>query len=378
MEARKRERVTVDNLPVLSPADFVALLNQTFEYAFPQVVIEGELSNVRISKNRWVYFDIKDEEASVRCFGTVYSLPGPIEDGMKVRLYGSPRMHQQYSFSFSFNAMSLSGEGTIKKAYELLKEKLSKEGLFDPARKRELVYPPTKVGLITSYESAAYGDFMKILNARWQGVEVELADVQVQGEMAAGQIAGAIEYFNKSGSPVDVLVIIRGGGSADDLQAYDSENVVRAIASSRIPTLVAIGHERDVSLSELASDVRASTPSNSAELLVPNKVDVKRYLLDCKKQANNALDAFVTNKLLGLRNQKNIFDSHIDGLIKGELAKLSQLKKILGMLDPHSLLGKGYSIARKGGLTINSVKNIKAGDTLEIQLSDGSLNTKVQ
>lgn len=368
----------MDNLPVLSPADFVALLNQTFEYAFPQVVIEGELSNVRISKNRWVYFDIKDEEASVRCFGTVYSLPGPIEDGMKVRLYGSPRMHQQYSFSFSFNAMSLSGEGTIKKAYELLKEKLSKEGLFDPARKRELVYPPTKVGLITSYESAAYGDFMKILNARWQGVEVELADVQVQGEMAAGQIAGAIEYFNKSGSPVDVLVIIRGGGSADDLQAYDSENVVRAIASSRIPTLVAIGHERDVSLSELASDVRASTPSNSAELLVPNKVDVKRYLLDCKKQANNALDAFVTNKLLGLRNQKNIFDSHIDGLIKGELAKLSQLKKILGMLDPHSLLGKGYSIARKGGLTINSVKNIKAGDTLEIQLSDGSLNTKVQ
>lgn len=368
----------MENLPVLSPADFVALLNQTFEYAFTQVVIEGELSNVRISKNRWVYFDIKDDEASVRCFGTVYGLPGPIEDGMKVRLIGSPKMHQQYSFSFSFSAMTLSGEGTIKKAYDLLKEKLDKEGLFDQERKRPLPYPPTRIGLITSSESAAYGDFMKIINARWQGLEIELADVQVQGDLSPGQIVQAIEHFNNSGKPVEALVIIRGGGSSDDLQVFDNEQVVRAIAGSRSPTVVAIGHERDVSLSELACDLRASTPSNSAELLVPSKDDVRRYLQDCKKRAGLSLDAVLDVRKETIRSVKLTVNNAIDNVLKNEQARVAQIKKLLGILDPHSLLKKGYSIARKGQETVSTIKNLKAGDILEVQFSDGSVKTEVQ
>jgi exodeoxyribonuclease VII large subunit len=154
-------------LPTLTPTDFVAVLNQTLETAYPHVVIEGELSNFRISKNRWVYFDLKDDHASVKFFGTVYSLPGPLEEGMLLKVSGSPRLHPLFGFSVNFQTIELSGEGTIKKAFELLLKKLTLEGLFDDSRKRRLPYPPQTIGLITSRESAAYADFTKIINARW-------------------------------------------------------------------------------------------------------------------------------------------------------------------------------------------------------------------
>ena len=153
---------------VLQPVEFVALINQTLEFALPYAVVEGEVSNFRISKNRWVYFDLKDEQASVKCFGTVYQLPGPIEDGMLMKVSGNARLHPQFGFSLNMQSMMPSGEGSIKKAAALLEAKLQKEGLFDPTHKRRLPYPPDKIGLITSGESAAFADFIKILNARWQ------------------------------------------------------------------------------------------------------------------------------------------------------------------------------------------------------------------
>src|SRR5881227_1133905 len=139
----------------LSVGEFVALLNQTLEYAYPSVVIVGELANLRISKNRWVYFDLKDDLASVKFFGTVYQLPGPLEDGMLLRVRGQPRLHQLYGFSVNVLSMQPTGEGTIKRAAQLLQAKLTTEGLFDESRKRPLPYPPAHIGLVTSKQSAA-------------------------------------------------------------------------------------------------------------------------------------------------------------------------------------------------------------------------------
>ena len=244
----------------LGVSEFVGLLNQTLDFAYPNVVIVGELANFRVSKNRWVYFDLKDEHSSVKFFGTVYNLSGPLEDGMLLKVHGQPRLHNLYGFSVNILSLQPTGEGSIRRAADLLRSKLAAEGLFDEARKRLLPYPPTRIGLVTSKQSAAYADFIKILNARWQGIDIALIDVQVQGEVAPSQITAAIEQFSAAAEPPDVVVIIRGGGSAEDLASFSTEIVTRAVAGSRIPTLVAIGHEVDLSLAELAADHRASTP----------------------------------------------------------------------------------------------------------------------
>jgi exodeoxyribonuclease VII large subunit len=160
--------VSVKTTIELSVSEFVELLNQTLEFAYPDLVIVGELANFRVSKNRWVYFDLKDEQASVKFFGTVYNLPGPLEDGMLLKVWGQPRLHNLYGFSITVMNIQPSGEGSIRRAAKLLQAKLASEGLFDETRKRPIPYPPQRIGLITSKQSAAYADFVKILQARWR------------------------------------------------------------------------------------------------------------------------------------------------------------------------------------------------------------------
>jgi exodeoxyribonuclease VII large subunit len=269
--------------PVFSVSDAIAVINQTFDSVYPTMTVVGELANFNISKNRWVYADLKDDSAKMRLFGTIFQLPGPLEDGMQLEIVGEPRLHPQFGFSLNIRSIRPVGEGSIKKAANLLQEKLEKEGLFSEIRKRPVPYAPIRVGLIASEESAAYFDFIKILNARWQGVEVELYNSVVQGDSAVESLVSAISFFNQESEPVEVLVMIRGGGSADDLSAFSSEQVVRAVASSRIPTAVAIGHEVDISLAELAADLRASTPSNAAELLFPDKKEQMDVLASKQK-----------------------------------------------------------------------------------------------
>ena len=182
-------------------SEFVALFNQTLEYAYPSITIVGELANFRVSKNRWVYFDLKDEQCTVKFFGTVFQMPGPLEDGMMLKVRGQPRLHNQYGFSVNIQQVQPAGEGSIRKAADLLKAKLEKEGLFDVTRKRLLPYPPQRIGLITSGQSAAYADFVKVLGARWGGLTIELIDTQVQGEIAPQQIVAALAQFNSLSEP---------------------------------------------------------------------------------------------------------------------------------------------------------------------------------
>ncbi|HLZ15020.1 MAG TPA: exodeoxyribonuclease VII large subunit [Candidatus Saccharimonadales bacterium] len=355
----------------LGVSEFVALLNQTLEYAYPIVTITGELANFRVSKNRWVYFDLKDDAATVRFFGTVYQLPGPLEDGMLLAVTGNPRLHALYGFSVNVVQVRPVGEGSIKKAANLLEAKLAAEGLFDPERKRLLPYPPRRIGLITSSESAAYRDFMKILNARWGGVEVTLIDVQVQGAAAVEQITAALQQFNQLADPPDVLVVTRGGGSAEDLQAFSTEQVTRGVAASRIPTLVAIGHEIDVSLAELAADQRASTPSNAAELLVPDRKALLTQLAAVASQLARQAESVLARAKSGAVQAAETLYADTVRVLEKERRLTALRRQMLQAFDPQAALHRGYALVRlENDTLVASGTAVAPGSTLSIELYD--------
>jgi exodeoxyribonuclease VII large subunit len=361
---------------IFSPTDFVAVVNQTLEYAYPRVIIEGELANFKISKNRWVYFDLKDEAASVSFFGTIYQLPGPLEDGLMVRAIGVPRLHPRFGFSVTLESLVPVGQGALKKAADLLLQKLDKEGLFDPKRKRPLPLAPQKIGLITAAKSAAYSDFIKILNERWGGVEVLFADVYVQGDKAPLQLVNAIEYFNQSKHP-EVLVITRGGGGAEDLAAFNDERVVRAIAASRAPTLVAIGHEVDISLAELAADMRASTPSNAAQILVPDRQHELILLAQKRDGLEKLLEQEFTQQAQQLKDSNVAIQSSLEQLFRGESEKLVNYHRLISLFDPQAALRRGYAIVTKEQTYIHSARQVSVKDELNVRLSDGTIQTEV-
>lgn len=365
-------------LPVLGVSDFVAILNQTLEYAYPSVIIVGELANFRISKNKWLFFDLKDENASVKFFGTVYAMPGPLEDGLMLQVRGAPRLHPQYGFSINVQTIQPVGEGSLKRAAALLEAKLRAEGLFELARKRSLPYPPRDIGLVASGESAAYADFIKIMNARWGGVDISLADVQVQGESAPGQIVAAIQQFNQLARAPEVLVITRGGGSAEDLAAFNTEQVTRAVAASRIPTMVAIGHEVDISLAELAADQRASTPSNAAELLVPDKLIEQKRLKNNVLQMGQYLSGLVSDWQTNLKTSATELEHVISQYLQKYTDELSSKQNILAALNPEAILRRGYAVVRKNGVLVRSNKQIKKSELIDIQLHDGHFDARVE
>jgi exodeoxyribonuclease VII large subunit len=365
----------------VSVSDFVALLNQTYEYVFPSVMITGELANFKVSKNRWVYFDLKDDEASVKFFGTVQMLRtiGPIENGMLMQVRGAPRMHNLYGFSVNVISMRPSGEGSIRRAAELLTAKLKAEGLFDESRKRVLPYPPKRIGLITSRQSAAYADFIKILGARWGGLQIELIDVQVQGEAAPEQIVTAIERFNELKNPPEVLVLIRGGGSADDLAAFSAESVARALAASRVPTLAAIGHEIDTSLAEMAADKRASTPSNAAELLVPDKRAVLETLRQNTEVLYDAVQDYFTSERQVLEDFVADAAKAVERMLERGSTNLEQARNLLQVLSPQAALKRGYAIVRKGnGAVVRTAADAPVGAIVHIEIDDDELSAEVK
>ncbi len=364
---------------VLSVSDFVAVLNQTLEYAYPSVTIVGELANFRVSKNKWVYFDLKDDHSSVKFFGTVHQLPGPLEDGLMLQVRGMPRLHNLFGFSVNVQNMQPVGEGSLKKAAALLQAKLAAEGLFEASRKRPLPYPPRRIGLVASSESAAYQDFIKILNARWGGMEIQLVDVQVQGEAAPAQIVAALEYFNTHAHPVDVLVVTRGGGSTEDLAAFSTEQVTRAVAGSRIPTIVAIGHEVDVSLAELAADQRASTPSNAAELLTPDRQHVLMTLVRQKTHLGELLSGQVKEKKRSLAERGRALHDTTAAVFRNARQRLAVSQHLLTALSPESALQRGYAIIRSDThAVIRSTSQVAVGQSLHIQLRDGSIESTVK
>lgn len=368
----------VEHELLFTPTDFVAVVNQIFQTAVPRVTIEGEVSNFRVSRGKWVYFDLKDESASLKCFMTVYQLAMPIDDGMMVRVAAAPQLHPLYNFSLTVEHIVPVGEGSIKKSTDLLAAKLQAEGLFDESRKRSLPFAPEKVGLITSKEAAAFGDFMKVSLGRWGLTEIQHHEVHVQGEKAASEIVAAIERCNAAANPVEVIVITRGGGSADDLLAFQDEQLVRAIAASRIPTLVAIGHERDFTLSELAADVRASTPSNAAELLFPDRTNELSYVRATHDSLGQQLRRLIDAATYTLSEQRTVLLHRIEQIISSEQRYIELRRSLLTARDPQAVLAKGYALLRKSNHVIRSVDEVVVDDHIELTLQDGTIAAQVE
>lgn len=332
--------------PQFSVSDFVALTNQTLEYAYPSVEIEGEVASFKVNQGKFVFFDLKDTGASVGCFMMLFQLRVPIEDGMKIVVTASPKLTQWGKFSLTVRAIRPSGEGSLKKSFDLLKAKLEKEGLFAPERKRALPYAPARVAVISSTQAAGYADFMKIANDRWGGVHFMVAQVQVQGATAPDQMIRALKYFNEQEMPPEVIVIIRGGGSADDLSAFNDEPLVREIAASRVPTIVGVGHEIDTSLADLAADVRAATPSNAAQLLLPDRHEMIRAVrYQIRSLVPKVEQSFVRSRMV-IREQLEQCLAAAERAIEQQRSVLDTLRRVLSELDPHKVLARGYAIIR--------------------------------
>jgi len=353
----------------LSVSDFVALTNQTLEYAYPVVQVEGEVAEYKVIQNKWVSFKLKDDEALVSCFASIYNMRTPLENGMKVLVIASPRLNNKGFFTLNLKAVKPVGEGSIKKGFELLKAKLEKEGLFAPERKRALPRIPTRIAVVASTESAGYADFVKIINERWGGLDVEVAHTQVQGVPAPDQMIRAIRYFNSLEILPEVLVIIRGGGSAEDLSTFNDEPLVRAIAESRIPTLVGVGHEVDHTLADMVSDVRAATPTNAAQILVPDKQEIIRT---ARAQANSVgylLTQAIDNYSRQTKENLSIAFQRIQQKLDDTFEQLGVLRVVVAQLNPENVLQRGYALLRG---------EQKVGSIIEIETLNNSITAEVQ
>ena len=339
-----------------TPTEFISVVNQTLDYAYASVMIEGEVASFKVNQGKWVFFDLKDEESSVSCFMTLYQMRMPLEDGMKVVVRGVPKITKWGKFSFTVQAVKPVGEGSLKKAYEMLKKKLAGEGLFNPERKRSLPEDLTRLGVISSTGAAGYADFVKILNARWGGMKVQVAHTQVQGLDAPDQIIRALKYFNEK-AEVQAIAILRGGGSADDLSCFNDEELVREIARSKIPVITGIGHEVDESLADLAADVRASTPSNAAEMLTPDKSEILKNVQATTERFGKVLVNRVEEEKNGVSERMGrVFDA-VNIKIDEMLRLLDSQMKILEAYNPEKVLEQGYAIL-KGNLSPGNVVKI--------------------
>jgi exodeoxyribonuclease VII large subunit len=401
---------------ILQVSEFIEIVNIILRESFAteEVAVEGEVSGYRASQGQWVTFDLKDEKALVNIFMPVWNLRVPIQDGIRVRVIGLPRIYPKYGkFSISAERIELAGEGALKKALLLLHQKLEQEGLFDPSRKRALPRFPERIALVASRDSAAYGDFVRVLSERWGGLEIDLFHVLVQGDNAPREIVAAIQSANSITPPAspylpagkagkgrigyDALVMTRGGGSLEDLMAFNDEAVVRAIHASQIPTLVAIGHERDLTLAEEAADVRGSTPTDCARRLVPDRKDVQyelaavvsamesnltRYMESRRAALDHAVRApslWLAGQRAALERATSVCDTAVRQWVGGLKDRLQAHIRLLESLDPKGVLARGYAMVKDAsGRSISSVAQLQIGQATAIVLKDGEAETEVK
>ncbi len=361
--------------PTFSVSDALAVINQTLEFALPTMTVVGEVSSFKVNQGKWVFFDLKDDESSLGCFMSVFNLRVAIDDGMKVAVVARPGLTKWGKFSLTVQSIRPVGEGSLKRAFELLRAKLDAEGLFAEDRKRILPEIPTRIGVISSVAAAGYADFIKILDQRFGGLQIDIANVQVQGSGAPEQIIRALNYFNEVSQP-DVIAIVRGGGSADDLATFNDEMLVRAVAGSRVPTIVGVGHEIDVTLADLAADMRAATPSNAAQILVPDRREIvadidarlRHLILHSERNVDEALRKVIDNQAKMSRQLSQMMVNYE--------TQLRHLTSTLKQMNPRTVLNRGYSLVRKNGEILRG--SAKLGELLQIENRNYIIDAEVK
>jgi len=393
----------MDKLAAVSVSTLVQLLQELVEDNFVEVLVQGELSNVSRPPSGHYYFTLKDGKAQIKCAmfrSHVRALRFQPTDGLAVICRGRVSIYpQRGDLQLIVEGIEPEGVGALQLAFDQLQEKLEKEGLFVPELKQPLPPFPQVVGIVTSPSGAAIQDILNVLQRRSAGLQVLLRPVRVQGEGAAAEIVAGIADLNRE-ADVDVLIVGRGGGSREDLWAFNEEIVARAIAASKIPVISAVGHEVDFSIADLVADLRAATPSAAAELVVKNRLELERHL-----------DQLTLRLAAQIRSRLSLLSSCLYGLEKrlkapAELVKIQQLQLQqlqlrlqqsmlelvsqqnhrlalltgrLQTLSPLAVLSRGYAIIKRVETkeVIHTSEQLKKGDPLQIEFADGEVAVAV-
>ncbi len=392
---------------VLSVSELTGEIKGTLEGRFGSVWVSGEISNLSRPQSGHCYLTLKDDAAQIRAVlwrTAARRTRVDLHDGLEVICQGYLDVYPpRGSYQLVIQQIEPKGLGALERALRLLRERLAAEGLFEPARKRPLPRFPRRIAFVTSPTGAAVRDFLEVLRRRWRDVHVLVVPVRVQGEGAAAEIAAGIELVNRLAEAVDVLVVGRGGGSLEDLWAFNEEIVVRAIHASSVPVVSAVGHEIDVTLSDLVADVRALTPSEAAERVVPATEELRDVLDRHAQRLANALRTRFASararvdglaacrvfrrplervQLLGRRldelqgRASRALDRRMEAAHAALHTKASQLES----LSPLSVLARGYSLTSRlpSGEMVRSVDQVSAGDPLRTLLADGAVVSRVE
>ena len=402
------------------------LSSQILRENFSNIYIKGEISGLQFRSERWTFFDLKDEESIIKCVnfsGSVYKYKDLLKEGSEIIVYGYIAIYEKtgiYQCNIS-DVIILKDDGEIYAKIEEIKKRLYEEGLFDEGIKKKITQIPKSVGVITSLEkrSMAYKDFVKTLKSRFPLTDIYLYDAKVQGIGAEDEIIKGIKYFNNE-SDVDIIVITRGGGSIEDLIAFNSEKLARSIYESEKIIVSAIGHEGNTSISDMVADIHAFTPTHAATLIVPDAKEIKQTLhFNLINMENNLIKRIdmldykinstfqsiqqgslykisqeiqflnetlfkIKEKLSILANTKNILNNKMQVMLNRISFNEDKLrddikskKKIIDSYNPLNLLAKGYSIAYKNGRIIKDINNINIDDIIKLRVINGSILTKI-
>ena len=384
----------------------VTALNQYIKGMFERerllsrVLVRSEISNYKVYPSGHHYFSLKDAESSIRCVmfrREAMALRFRPENGMKVVVSGRVSVFpRDGAYQLYCATMVPDGIGELAFAFEQMKNRLHKEGLFDPAHKKPIPAHPRTIALVTSPAGAAVRDMIRILGARYPMAKVLVVPVRVQGEEAPEEIAQGLDLVNAL-EMADLIITGRGGGSMEDLWAFNDERVARAIFRSRIPVISAVGHEPDVTIADFVADLRASTPSNAAELAVPDQADLRDRLAHFQARMDRAVDrrlqvrrdalrrlesspflqspqrAIQEKRLLLDYQQQRLFHA-MDRHIGEHRQQMGRLAASLDALSPFKVLSRGYSITQKDdGTVVSELSQVEKGDTLQVRVSDGTI-----
>jgi len=381
-------------------------IKRVLEEKFPGIWVEGEVSNLRVPSSGHMYFTLKDETAELHAVmfkGLNRHLRFKLEDGLKVAAFGQVSVYQRRGeYQLTVEKIEPRGLGALQLAFEQLKKKLQEEGLFEEAHKQPIPLLPLRIGVVTSPTGAAIRDIINVIQRRFANVEILLNPVRVQGKGAAEEISKALDELNEMGE-VEVIIVGRGGGSLEDLWAFNEEIVARAIYHSRIPVISAIGHEIDYTIADFVADLRAPTPSAAAELVVAAKEELvnrietledrmKRTLLNTLALLKNRLT--LARESYAFRRPGETIRQHqqrVDDLVRNLTLGMSHLLEIgrerfatltgrLESLSPLGVLSRGYSLSLKlpERVVIGAASTLKVGDEVETRVKEGSFLSRVE
>ncbi len=366
-----------------SVSELTARIKATLEADFADVAVSGEVSNLSRPRSGHVYLSLKDDSAQVRAViwkSTAQRLAFELTDGLSVRVWGDLAVYApRGEYQVTIRRVEPEGIGALELAFRQRFAKLQAEGLFDPDRKRPLPRFPRRIVVVSSPTGAAIRDFLQVTGRRWSATEILIAPARVQGSGAAEEVAGAIALANRV-EGADLIVLARGGGSLEDLWAFNEEVVARAIAGSRLPVVSAIGHEVDVTLADHAADFRALTPSEAGERCVPDAREARQALDHLRgRLARDARD-----RLAGARQRLDDLAGSLDRALRRQVDdrrhRLARLAAALEALSPLGVLARGYALAFRPGedAPIRDARTIQPGDPVLIRLASGSVLARAE